>query len=66
MLNDGLSSWFVGSIDAEYSVEVTSATEWPLKASTIIPFLNLGKFVLSRMVKSCLFTASCSSNDNDV
>ena len=53
-------------MDALYSAEVTSATECPLNESTMIPFLNLGKFVLSRIVKSCLFTASCSNNDNDV
>ena len=65
-LQEALNSWYFGSIAAIYSVEVTSATEWPLNESTIIPFLNLGRLVVSSIVKSCLLKASCSSKDNDV
>ena len=43
-----------------------SATDEPEKASTKIPFLNLEIFCESKIVKSCLLTVSCSSNDSDV
>ena len=66
MLKVGRISLFCGSIDASNSSLETSATDEPLKESTMIPFLNLGKFVLSRIVKSCLLTADCSNKDSAV
>ena len=66
ILNVGLISLMFGSIAALYSFLATSAIEWPLNESTIIPFLNLDKLDESRIVKSCLLNVSCSSRDNEV
>ena len=66
MLNVGLTSFRLGSIAATYSEFVTSATDEPSNESTTIPFLNRGKFVESKIVKSCLFNALCSSKESEV
>ncbi len=41
ILNVGLISFSFGSIAALYSFLATSAIEWPLNESTIIPFLSI-------------------------
>ena len=66
MLKVGRISFLLGSIDTSKSSFKTSETDEPLKESTIIPFLNLGKLVLSRIVKSCLLIADCSNKDSAV
>ena len=66
ILNVGLNSLLFGSIAALYSFCETSATECPLNASTMMPFLNLDKLEESRIVKSCLLNVSDSNNDNEV
>ena len=65
-LNVGRSNFCSLSIDALKSKSKTFDTEVPLNASTINPFLNLGKFAESRILKSCLVAVSNSSNDNEV
>ena len=54
------------SMAAAKSAAVKFATVLSVNGSTMIPFLNRGKPVLSRIDKSCLLTVACSINDRDV